>query len=167
MLHQSANGKPETVGQREIVAAGQHRLIAAKQGIVIELVVVVVLLLLLHDLVDAAANAARQVVVAVVTPAAQPAAVHIVVPLVRREAGHHPHGERDEDVGQQQKEPNLHGQRIHKREEPRRRRRRNLVITRILFWLFVFFSYFEIPAPFLKTFTCKTYILNKTAKILS
>ena len=113
-------------------------MLAAKQGIVIELVLVE--LLLLQDLVDAAANAAGQVVMAVVTPAAQPAAVHIVVPLVRRESGHHPHGERDEDVGQQQEEPNLHGQRIHKREEPRRRRRRNLVTHNS----FVSFSYFKI-----------------------
>ena len=112
MLHQSANGKPETVGQREIVAAGQHGMLVVKKDIVIELLLLL-LLLQLQDLVDAA-NAAGQMVLAVVTPAAQPAAVHIVVPLVRRESSHHPHGQRDEDVGQQQEQPNLHGQRIHK-----------------------------------------------------
>jgi hypothetical protein len=43
LLHQSANGKPETVGQREIVAAGQDWMLAVKQGIVIELMLLLLL----------------------------------------------------------------------------------------------------------------------------
>ena len=126
LLHESTDGEPETVGQREVVAAGQHRLLAGHHDIGI------VLVFTQTDLVGGAngANGAGQVVVAVVAPAAHSASVQIVVPFVRREAGHHPHWERDQDVGQQQEEPNLHGQRIHKREQPRRCRRRNLIDIR-------------------------------------
>lgn len=61
LLHQGANGKPEAVGQREIVTTGQGGMLAIEQCICI--------VWLLQSLVDTA-NAAGRVMMAVMAPAA-------------------------------------------------------------------------------------------------
>jgi len=75
-------------------------------------------------------------VVVIVAAAAEASRLRVffgVMPLVRRESGHYPHGQRDENVGQQQEQPNLHRQRIHERKETRRRRLRYLILLLLPF----------------------------------
>ena len=130
MLHQSADREPETVAQREIVADAHDRIIerqmierqtgqmhVRRRLVQVHQVLVTVLVWTAIGIVVVAA-AGDSVTVG--------AHAHTVVPLVRREPGHHPHGQRDQHVGQHDEQPNLHCQWVHEREESRRRYFRHL-----------------------------------------
>ena len=149
--------EPETVCKREIIASSQYdgRLFVSREDVALIVWMMMmlmdqisgsssssyssssvakaeVLLLLEIMLLLTAVSVLVLVVVVIVATAAAAEAPRLrvlfgVMPLVRRESGHHPHGQRDENVGQQQEQPNLHRQRIHERKETRRRRLRYLI----------------------------------------
>ena len=114
LLHERADGKPETVGQRKVISAADQLMLFRRMRLLLMMLLLVVVGIT-HELV------------------AVMAAASAIVPFVGRESSHHPHGQGNEDVGQSQKEPNLQSQRIHKREESARRRRRHLIFFFIHF----------------------------------
>ena len=95
LLHQSADRKPETIGQWKVVGAacdGRHD----------------------RRLVDGDRVRMMNVTQLAIANGA-------VVPFVRCEPGHHPHAQRNQHVGQQDKQPNFNGQRVHEWKQTCRR----------------------------------------------